>query len=106
MAAFMGAPPLPCQDLAWPALLRFALAGRGVKAAAFAHALPEPFPLLGRHMLPAFGHAIRHAFFHTAVESGAAGMPARSEEHTSELQSPYDLVCRLLLEKKKSWPFV
>src|SRR5437867_12303016 len=26
--------------------------------------------------------------------------PARSEEHTSELQSPYDLVCRLLLEKK------
>src|SRR5207248_11293424 len=27
--------------------------------------------------------------------------PWRSEEHTSELQSPYDLVCRLLLEKKK-----
>src|SRR5207248_10372203 len=27
---------------------------------------------------------------------------SRSEEHTSELQSPYDLVCRLLLEKKKS----
>src|SRR5437867_5093741 len=26
---------------------------------------------------------------------------ARSEEHTSELQLPYDLVCRLLLEKKK-----
>src|SRR5437867_9863670 len=26
---------------------------------------------------------------------------ARSEEHTSELQSPYELVCRLLLEKKK-----
>src|SRR5437867_10805897 len=25
----------------------------------------------------------------------------RSEEHTSELQSPYDLVCRLLLEKTK-----
>src|SRR5207248_7196971 len=32
----------------------------------------------------------------------AANIPAwRSEEHTSELQSPYDLVCRLLLEKKK-----
>src|SRR5207248_10746468 len=27
----------------------------------------------------------------------------RSEEHTSELQSPYDLVCRLLLEKKKQY---
>src|SRR5207248_4828670 len=30
------------------------------------------------------------------------GPVVRSEEHTSELQSPYDLVCRLLLEKKKS----
>src|SRR5207248_8639036 len=29
------------------------------------------------------------------------GCVDRSEEHTSELQSPYDLVCRLLLEKKK-----
>src|SRR5260221_3201926 len=27
----------------------------------------------------------------------------RSEEHTSELQSHSDLVCRLLLEKKKKW---
>src|SRR5437867_7339762 len=30
--------------------------------------------------------------------------PARSEEHTSELQSPYDLVCRLLLENKNQIP--
>src|SRR5207248_10670721 len=29
-----------------------------------------------------------------------ADLEDRSEEHTSELQSPYDLVCRLLLEKK------
>src|SRR2546426_4861345 len=29
---------------------------------------------------------------------------ARSEEHTSELQSPCNLVCRLLLEKKKNEP--
>src|SRR2546426_3915925 len=28
--------------------------------------------------------------------------PERSEEHTSELQSPCNLVCRLLLEKKKN----
>src|SRR2546429_1853740 len=28
---------------------------------------------------------------------------ARSEEHTSELQSRLHLVCRLLLEKKKNW---
>src|SRR5690349_22140245 len=33
--------------------------------------------------------------------SGQAGL--RSEEHTSELQSRRDLVCRLLLEKKKNY---
>src|SRR5256885_9519700 len=32
------------------------------------------------------------------------GVPRRSEEHTSELQSPCNLVCRLLLEKKKTSP--
>src|SRR5947208_4153107 len=31
----------------------------------------------------------------------AGRLPLRSEEHTSELQSPDHLVCRLLLEKKK-----
>src|SRR6266487_5536134 len=42
---------------------------------------------------------------HPARDQGALakwpGRPARSEEHTSELQSPVHLVCRLLLEKKK-----
>src|SRR5260370_41627949 len=33
--------------------------------------------------------------------SGWNSMPLRSEEHTSELQSHLNLVCRLLLEKKK-----
>src|SRR5699024_12582785 len=38
----------------------------------------------------------------TKAESDpAVGQPGRSEEHTSELQSRFDLVCRLLLEKKK-----
>src|SRR5438552_11390864 len=32
---------------------------------------------------------------------GRPARPLRSEEHTSELQSPDHLVCRLLLEKKK-----
>src|SRR5207249_1681615 len=37
------------------------------------------------------------------VSAKAAPTPGeRSEEHTSELQSRFDLVCRLLLEKKKS----
>src|SRR5256884_2873714 len=35
-------------------------------------------------------------------ERGPAAFPARSEEHTSELQSRLHLVCRLLLEKKKN----
>src|SRR5437016_10868726 len=39
-------------------------------------------------------------FFKTEI--GVGGVPARSEEHTSELQSLTNLVCRLLLEKKKS----
>src|SRR5690348_17817846 len=34
-------------------------------------------------------------------ERNAARVETRSEEHTSELQSPVHLVCRLLLEKKK-----
>src|SRR5256885_8499322 len=33
---------------------------------------------------------------------GKAQIVGRSEEHTSELQSPCNLVCRLLLEKKKN----
>src|SRR5256885_11845604 len=37
-----------------------------------------------------------------ACESVSAHGLTRSEEHTSELQSPCNLVCRLLLEKKKN----
>src|SRR5256885_11292061 len=45
----------------------------------------------------------RSAREHPAPSHGRwdAVAPARSEEHTSELQSPCNLVCRLLLEKKK-----
>src|SRR5437867_6609594 len=56
----------------------------------------EEFALLVEHgMSPAA--ALRAA-------TSAAATLLRSEEHTSELQSPYDLVCRLLLEKKKTNP--
>src|SRR5947208_11214057 len=37
----------------------------------------------------------------TPKPTHSGGAPSRSEEHTSELQSPDHLVCRLLLEKKK-----
>src|SRR5688572_33221628 len=48
--------------------------------------------VLRDHRLPA-GRARR--------EDGQAAQGLRSEEHTSELQSQSNLVCRLLLEKKK-----
>src|SRR2546426_6115442 len=59
---------------------------------------------------------VRHARVRRQLEDAAGLVPregreerarlsridgARSEEHTSELQSPCNLVCRLLLEKKK-----
>src|SRR2546426_7833569 len=37
-----------------------------------------------------------------ALLQRSAAVVCRSEEHTSELQSPCNLVCRLLLEKKKN----
>src|SRR5574343_849534 len=36
-------------------------------------------------------------------EEAGRGRHGRSEEHTSELQSHHDLVCRILLEKKKKY---
>src|SRR5438132_4030816 len=43
--------------------------------------------------------AARHA---STTSVASPGRMTRSEEHTSELQSHSDLVCRLLLEKKKA----
>src|SRR2546426_5406602 len=45
------------------------------------------------------------SFFHCSravFKASTAKIPDRSEEHTSELQSPCNLVCRLLLEKKNN----
>src|SRR5437868_7922493 len=44
--------------------------------------------------------AVGHSSVNELVEK-VTGSTSRSEEHTSELQSRFDLVCRLLLEKKK-----
>src|SRR2546427_4139037 len=43
------------------------------------------------------------AFAWSAPSTGGAPRARRSEEHTSELQSQSNLVCRLLLEKKKNY---
>src|SRR5690348_17529902 len=42
----------------------------------------------------------------TVIGVSAGPIRSRSEEHTSELQSPVQLVCRLLLEKKKTQTWV
>src|SRR5690348_18063338 len=67
--------------------------------------------LLKRYWLATIDAAIdidagRNSLAVTTLEAAApyelgSGGGTRSEEHTSELQSPVHLVCRLLLEKKK-----
>src|SRR5690242_21462201 len=69
--------------------------------------------------LPIYGHAVQHAAIlalelqrdlGAVLDRGdllAQRPPGqRSEEHTSELQSHVNLVCRLLLEKKNSTPTI
>src|SRR5699024_11758578 len=51
-------------------------------------------------VMSAAGRNVSAARIAMAMPIAATG-PRRSEEHTSELQSRFDLVCRLLLEKKK-----
>src|SRR2546426_2331099 len=55
-----------------------------------------------KDLMVAVDSVIRRGYVDSArlgVTGGSGG--GRSEEHTSELQSPCNLVCRLLLEKKK-----
>src|SRR5436305_10781663 len=60
-------------------------------------------PSVGRDTLVAPGAAARIATAaRGTTHAPAASLAPRSEEHTSELQSRPHLVCRLLLEKKKS----
>src|SRR2546427_3175766 len=54
------------------------------------------------HLLPLAAWAVGAALLAAHVLAGPSSWKAwRSEEHTSELQSQSNLVCRLLLEKKK-----
>src|SRR5256885_11008477 len=57
-------------------------------------ALADSQALGDRGVRAALGHQLQHV--------AIAERLRRSEEHTSELQSPCNLVCRLLLEKKKT----
>src|SRR2546426_5690989 len=75
-----------------------------------------PYTTLFRSVVGALAYAARELSPDNGDDDDAAGHddrhdppgavaqefpPLRSEEHTSELQSPCNLVCRLLLEKKK-----
>src|SRR5207248_11269158 len=78
--------------------------------------LHDALPICQGYGARAPGHASRSGGAYAALQRPARGPhqpgirpprdlhaePRRSEEHTSELQSPYDLVCRLLLEKKNN----
>src|SRR3989454_4231793 len=65
----------------------------------------ERFPIVGIGAsaggLEAFTQLLKHLPADTGMGFVLVQHLDRSEEHTSELQSPCNLVCRLLLEKKK-----
>src|SRR5256885_8949022 len=73
--------------------------GRG-RPARLDGAVPEPRSLRSQRLLGERSEPIRPRAI-WARRSEGSDLDERSEEHTSELQSPCNLVCRLLLEKKK-----
>src|SRR5207248_10425135 len=79
------APPRRCASARWPS--RAPPAGRCARAPRTPDGGPPPR---------------RRADPPRALSRARCSRRNRSEEHTSELQSPYDLVCRLLLEKKNT----
>src|SRR5437762_7108287 len=51
---------------------------------------------------PSLSYCVQSIWLSSLTGRNTTAMATRSEEHTSELQSPMYLVCRLLLEKKKT----
>src|SRR5205807_10200475 len=80
-----------------PLFARLALGLLALIAELIGRSLTHRFNL-GRHVAaPSYSGADYYPILLVAVKVGV-----RSEEHTSELQSPCNLVCRLLLEKKNN----
>src|SRR5258706_10523541 len=61
-----------------------------------------PYTTLFRSVFLRCGLQAELSFYAVIAQSPIRGRRDRSEEHTSELQSLTNLVCRLLLEKKKN----
>src|SRR5437762_10265316 len=105
MSALVGATATPLENV--PGLgegLVEKLSASGVTTVeALADMTPEQLEAIegiGPKTVEKISLAVNNYF--SALEAGEAAAGAeRSEEHTSELQSPMYLVCRLLLEKKK-----
>src|SRR5437773_9018249 len=76
-----------------PAAFFFHLFGRNPDLHSFPTRRSSDLPTTRRYTVP----EMRIQFMDYFADNGHA----RSEEHTSELQSHHDLVCRLLLDKKK-----
>src|SRR5690242_20993421 len=76
---------------------------RSTSVASLAHEEKLPAPallIIGRVATHQFQELAARYWAEKEIEVDVASRP-RSEEHTSELQSHVNLVCRLLLEKKK-----
>src|SRR5437773_5842217 len=65
--------------------------------------LHDALPIYGGRRDAARRLRLRGEAAHRGEAEPPQGVDPRSEEHTSELQSHHDLVCRLLLEKKNSY---
>src|SRR5205814_8367494 len=103
---FLMTPPPPSSTLfPYTTLFRSKLAGLALLALALLAAwiFREPILRTASRWIGPHGTALPPV---TDTAVGAPTPAARSEEHTSELQSLRHLVCRLLLEKKKRQEFI
>src|SRR5699024_7134868 len=92
-----------CVRLPLPAVTGLPLSAPLLLLFFFNDTAPTEIYTLSLHdALPISGECLGQVASQTMEAMRCTGAwPPRSEEHTSELQSRFDLVCRLLLEKKK-----
>src|SRR6266851_3146430 len=97
-SAQLGVAIEPVRSISWPRTITEPLGACGASAAGLHAAAQNARPNKIRFI--SFSRS-RCVGSRRGRHGDLRAMPVRSEEHTSELQSHHDLVCRLLLEKKK-----